>query len=209
MQINPWLSAPDGVAEPPLVDARVNPVQAPAPSPARLSAIVQPAIPAPGAENRLPTRPADGRVAAPWWLGVHGGAGESTLEQLLAGSRAADHAWPAARDDGPRERVVLVARTHAAGLQAAQRAAGEWASGQRPVELLGLVLIDDAPGRLPRPLRDLAELVAGGVPRLWRLAWVEAWRLGEPVELQSAPRSVRGVIADLRDLVKAPSLHHP
>src|ERR1700756_134000 len=51
--------------------------------------------PEPG--DRLPRRAvADEEPAAVWWLGAHGGAGESTLEELFSGSRAADHCWPLA-----------------------------------------------------------------------------------------------------------------
>ena len=76
---------------------------------------------APGPQDRLPRRLlGDDEQAAVWWLGAHGGAGESTLEELFSGSRAADHSWPLAAAGEPPARVVLVARTHAHGLRAAQ-----------------------------------------------------------------------------------------
>jgi len=132
------------------------------------------------------------RSVGVWLVGAHGGAGESTLEQLLAGSRAAGHAWPLMSDGAlGLARVVVVARTHAHGLRAARLALGECASGAVSVALVGLVLIADAPGRLPRALKDLAELVGGGAPRVWRLPWMEAWRLGDAVTLEQAPREVR------------------
>ena len=140
-------------------------------------------------------------AASIWWLGVHGGAGETTLAQLLEGSWETGHAWPRS-DEQPAElpHVILVARTNARGLRAAQLAAIEWASGTVAVQLHGLVLIADAPGRLPKPLRDFAHVVAGGVPRVWRLPWVEAWRLGEPVSATTAPKAVTDVLNDLRAL---------
>ena len=115
-----------------------------------------------------------------WWVGAHGGAGESTLATAVAGTAASEHTWPQPCPDvGGTHPVLLVARTHASGLLAAQRALTEWAAGGAgAVELLGLVLLADAPGRAPAPLRDLARLVAGGAPRTWSLPWVEAWRLG-------------------------------
>src|SRR5690625_7783755 len=79
---------------------------------------------------------------------------------------------------------------HAHGLLATQTAATKWASGAVDVDLLGLVLVADAPGRLSRPLRDLARLVSGGLPRVWNLPWIEAWRLGEPPSLRSEERRV-------------------
>jgi len=134
-----------------------------------------------------------------WWLGVHGGAGETTLAQLLEGSWETGHAWPQTDTNATEPPdVILVARTNARGLRAAQLAAIEWASGSVPVHLHGLVLIADAPGRLPKPLKDFALVVAGGVPRVWRLPWVEAWRLGEPVCAETAPRAVAAFLDELR-----------
>src|SRR5450755_3508753 len=118
----------------------------------------------PGPQHRLVRRRLDDEErGAVWWLGAHGGAGETTLEELFTGSRAADHCWPLTDADRPPARVVLVARTHAHGLRAAQSAVREWAAGDPEVLLLGLALIADAPGRLPHELRQLADLVAGGV----------------------------------------------
>ena len=52
-----------------------------------------------------------------------------------------------------------------------------WAAGQTPpVQLLGLLLVADAPGRLPKPLAHLASTLAGGVPRSWQLGWIPELR---------------------------------
>lgn len=83
---------------------------------------------------------------------------------------------------------------------AAQQAAAQWASGQVPhVDLIGLVAVADAPGKLPRPLRDTLRLVSGGVPRAWRLPWVEAWRQGAPVT-EAAPRELAALDRELSHL---------
>lgn len=131
-----------------------------------------------------------------WWLGAHGGAGESTLAQLVAGSQPGGHLWPG-RDKQP-SRVVLVARTSAHGLISAQGAVTQWASGVvGGVELLGLVLIADAPGRLPAALHALSKAVAGGAPRVWHLPWIEALRLGaDPVSTRQV-RAVRRLLCDV------------
>ncbi len=68
-------------------------------------------------------------------------------------------------------------------------------------DVLGLAIVADAPGRLPRPLRDLAALVAGGVPKVWHVPWVETWRLGEPVGLETSPRAVRQMVSELHHLL--------
>jgi hypothetical protein len=159
-------------------------------------------VPEPG--DRLPRRALTGEgPAAVWWLGAHGGAGESTLEQLFSGSRAADHCWPLADPGQAAAHVVLVARTHAHGLKAAQHAIREWAAGDVEVLLLGLVLIADAPGRLPSALRQLAALVAGGVPAVWSVPWIEAWRVGEAPGPQNAPKVVRQLLEDLQVMTEA------
>lgn len=136
-----------------------------------------------------------------WLVGAHGGAGESSLAALRPGWRAAEHAWPTPGDVTDHCRVVLVARTHRSGLQAAQRTLRQWASGdlEQATELLGLVTIADAPGRLPRPLRDLATVVGGGAPRVWRLPWIEAWRSG--LDLAKPPVELTRLLTDLDTLI--------
>jgi hypothetical protein len=103
---------------------------------------------------------------------------------------------------GEESAVVLVARTHAAGLAAAQAAARQWAAGEVPerIELLGLVAVADAPGRLPRSLRELLDLVAGGVPRMWRLPWVEALRCGTPPTLARLPSCFTALSVELHQI---------
>jgi hypothetical protein len=167
----------------------------------------QPGITAPAHGLGVLDVPADDRL---WVLGAHGGAGETTLAVALAGT-GTDRRWP--RADAPA-RVLVVARTHLSGLRAAQRAAQQWAAGATPaVALLGLVLLPDAPGRLPRELRDFAQVVAGGFPRSWFLPWEEGLRLAEPklpgelpvVDAADVPRSFRRLAADLAGIAPAPA----
>lgn len=155
------------------------------------------AVQVPESADRLPTRQVYGD-AAMWWVGAHGGAGENTLAALTLGSQPAGHAWPLPSDREAMSRATVVARTNYAGLMAAQRVAREWAAGTTSglVELAGLVLIADAPGRRPKELRQLEQHVAGGYPRLWTLPWVEAWRMGPP-SAAAMPREYRALLADL------------
>jgi acetyl-CoA acetyltransferase len=158
----------------------------------------------PGPQERLQRRHLDaGEEVAVWWLGVHGGAGESTLEELFSGSRGAGHSWPLSAAKRPPARVVLVARTHARGLRAAQSAIREWEAGDAHVVLLGLVLIADRPGRLPHELRQLVDLVSRAVPAVWRLPWIEAWSMGEPPGPHNAPNVVVRLLEDLRAMTSA------
>ena len=158
----------------------------------------QDGVPVPDQADRLPQRKTP-HGATVWWLGVTGGAGESTLASLARGSRPADHAWPISENRGSLCRVVLVARTNYAGLAAAQRAAIEWASGVLgdAVRVDGLVLIPDMPGRMPKELRHLAQVVSGGLPHTWSLPWVDAWRFGPLDPAADLPKEFHALLADL------------
>ncbi|MEE1940986.1 DUF6668 family protein [Streptomyces sp. TRM 70361] len=154
----------------------------------------------PPPEHALPVaRAGQGGGHAWWWLGAHGGAGVSTLERAVPGGRDAGRAWPTAEHE---QSVVLVARSGANGLRAAQNAVQQWASGMvTGIDLLGLVVVADAPGRRPKALRDLVRLVSGAVPRLWEIPWVEPWRLGEP-PLAHLPRECAPLARDLTGLTR-------
>ena len=133
---------------------------------------------------------------------MHGGAGETTLAHLSRNGQAAEHAWPIVKTEQPT--VVLVARTHYHGLMRVRQAATEWARGEVDARLLGLVFIASAPGRTPKPLREFAQLVAGAVPRVWRIPWVEAWQIA-PADIQTAPRSLRRMLVDTESLISPTS----
>jgi len=188
---NPWLTGPEVPTEPEVVEA-------PRPESRVGATAPQPGVPAPDSADRLPQRDAVW-PATVWWLGVHGGAGESTLATLASGTRPADHAWPIPVSPGTTHRVVLVARTNFTGLTGAQRAATEWASNVLGdgVSLAGLVLIADAPGRRPKVLRELEQVISGGVPRVWNLPWVDAWRLGPAAPGDDLPKEYRELFTDL------------
>ena len=192
---NPWLSQP--AAPEPVVPAEA---EEPAARPTGPTT-PQRGVPAPEREAQLPIF-SQRRRAELWCLGAHGGAGETSLAALVEGWATACHGWPQV-PGGETAAVVLTARSNMHGLRAAQNAATQWASGLVPnVNLLGLVIVADAPGRLPRPLRDFAKIVAGGVPRMWTVPWVEAWRLGDDPQLSDAPHAVRRFVDDVRALTR-------
>jgi hypothetical protein len=183
---HPWLTSSDALSPFPSVSTIERPTGAMTP---------QPGVIAPDSADRLPRRQID-RTGLTWCLGVHGGAGESTMSALLSGAQPAQHAWPW-HPSAPTT-VLLVARSNMGGLLAAQRAAADWSAGSVPgVRLIGLVIVADVPGRRPPMLRALVRRIGGGVPRVWELPWVERWRLGEPVRLAAAPASVRFALADI------------
>jgi hypothetical protein len=128
-----------------------------------------------------------------WWLGVHGGAGVSTLAEFLPGGCDAHRLWPPSPvEPSLPAAVILVCRTHLAGLACARDAIQQWKAYDIPEGLLlaGLVAVADAPGRLPRPQSEALRLVAGITPRLWTVPWLE--------DLRSS--------TDLRGLPLAPAL---
>ncbi|UYY83707.1 hypothetical protein OIT41_20820 (plasmid) [Arthrobacter sp. YA7-1] len=153
-------------------------------------------VPQPDHADRLPRWNVTVKAPDYWLLGVHGGAGETTLARLDRRTRAAGHHWPLT---APGSTVVLVARSNISGLRAAQLAATEWASGTVPgIRVAGLAILADAPGRLPKEIREFAQIVGGGVPHLWHFPWIEAWRLGHDVPPEELPKEARTVLEQVR-----------
>lgn len=177
-------------------------VPAVAEHPVSAPVVTGPAAPLPmlTADPALPIVPT-GRTAELWVVGAHGGSGESTLAGLVDPWQPSEHTWP---DSALPATCVLTARTSAAGLLAAQAALRQWAAGDTAVELAGLVLLADAPGRLPGPLRELAGLVAGGAPRCWSIPWIEQWRLGEPHVSRDLARLIRDLTAVIDTTTRRP-----
>ena len=62
---------------------------------------------------------------------------------------------------------------------------------------LDLVLIPDMPGRMPKELRHLAQVVSGGLPHTWSLPWVDAWRFGPLDPAADLPKEFHALLADL------------
>lgn len=201
---NPWLP----YKQPPQTQTSV----AAAPLPATGAMSPQPSVTPPEAGDQLPSFPTtvDARV---WVIGTHGGAGESTMATLLEGT-SSDHRWPdtasraaagTALDIRAVPAVLLTARTHTRGLLAAQLAMRAWAAGHTPhLKLIGLVLVADAPGRLPRELSDLAGVISGGVPHTWHIPWIEEYRTG--VDPANTPRPVRKVLTEINTTLD--TFHH-
>ena len=130
-----------------------------------------------------------------WVVGVHGGAGATTVAQLLgpAATELPRH-FPVVASGARAPRVLLVARTHATGLRAAAGAAAQWATGTTGVTLIGLAVVDDAP-KLPKALvTDIAAL-GGMVPALWHLPWCESWRTATATPTEVPRRTRKSVDA--------------
>jgi len=187
-------------------------VQAPAAqqaaqAPAAPVARAAPAAPLAQAVQAAPSRPAQ-KTAPSWpptpaerasaghrgqrvaWVSTHGGAGASTLARVLGGADVGRR-WPDPARGEPG-RVLLVARTHNAGTRAVSQALNALRKGEHPagVHLLAVVLVADAPGRLPRPLGRRVRVLRSAA-KVHRVPWVPAWRLGE--EIDQLPRAVRAL----------------
>ena len=149
-----------------------------------------------GARTELPAPPG---AQALLWLSAHGGSGVTTLQAATGLGGDDTYLLPVAEGLWP-VLMLVVARTHAHGLLCAQQLAVQAASSGLALatyHLAGLVLVADAPGKLPKPLAELAQLISGGYPRTWRVPYVEAWRLGEPPSAANTPKVVARIGQDL------------
>ena len=147
---------------------------------------------------------ATGDLGAWCWLGAHGGSGVTTLAAAVGGGVDASMLRPGPQCAGPIA-VVVVARTSAQGLGRAQEIAARAAEEGMSVlgiaaTVLGLALVADAHGRLPKPLAELRHLVSGAYPHVWDVPWVEAWRQGDPPSARNTPKEVGRMAEVLRSL---------
>ncbi|MER5875010.1 hypothetical protein ABT119_03690 [Streptomyces sp. NPDC001910] len=128
------------------------------------------------------------------WVKAHGGSGATSMVEAFGGVDVGAR-WPDPARGEPR-RVVLVGRTSARGLQSVSQALGALKDGNAPqgLELLGVVLVADAPGRLPLSLLRRIRVLRS-VARVHRVPWIPAWRTG------GRPRSVPRQLATLSKLV--------
>lgn len=132
-----------------------------------------------------------------WVVGVHGGSGASTVAALLGDDAVEMYRHlPVVPHGWAPPRVLLTARTHAAGLHFAAGAASQWATGAPAIDLLGLVVLDDGP-RLPKELVAEITRVAAMVPALWHLPWDENWRTSIEPPLDRLSRRTRKSLAQI------------
>jgi hypothetical protein len=130
-------------------------------------------VPEPGPQEPVHTRAGARRYS---WVGTHGGAGVTTLAAVYGGHDCGRD-WPGPEDPSS---VLLVARTHASGLAAVLRALEVFRLGEAPpgLDLDAVVLVADAPGRLPKPLEKQIQPIESVID-VYRVPWVPGWRLGD------------------------------
>lgn len=127
--------------------------------------------------------PGGGRAPLVWLLGVHGGAGASSLTNVLAPAADSGRRWPGVFDrESPF--VVLVARETIAGLTRAHDLLRQHHSGfAGPSQVLGLITVASRPGRMAAEIRRYRDVVGSLSGHLWRVPWYEEWTLVEPEKL--------------------------
>lgn len=129
-----------------------------------------------------------------WIVGAHGGAGTSTWARIL-GVGDAGASWPQHVNPTRLLSIVVCCRSTAAGLRAAQDVGIEWASGALPGQLVGLVVGADAPGRLPRELRDQLQITSGAFPHCAFVPWQAQWRFTRENDVNTTSRRINKIAA--------------
>ncbi|MGW3104245.1 hypothetical protein, partial [Streptomyces sp. NPDC001100] len=121
------------------------------------------------------------------WVKAHGGSGATSLAEALGGVDVGAR-WPEPARGEPY-RIVLVGRTSASGLRSVSQALGALTDGKAPqgLELLAVVLVADAPGRLPLSLLRRIRVLRS-VARVHRVPWIPAWRTDD--RLKYVPRQL-------------------
>ncbi|MGW3283883.1 hypothetical protein ACWDR3_04450 [Streptomyces sp. NPDC001002] len=159
-----------------------TPAPAPAPTPAARTRRAAPARTATRvSEATTPARPRRSQGARSGdeigWVQAHGGAGATSLVEVLGGVDVGAR-WPEPAKGEPH-RIVLVGRTSARGLRAVSWALGALDEGKAPrgLDLLAVVLVADAPGRLPLALLRRIRVLRS-VAQVHRVPWIPAWRTG-------------------------------
>ena len=131
-----------------------------------------------------PLVPADTGQMAPavWLVAAHGGAGVTSLSHVWEPMGDAGQQWPAA-DEHPW--CVVVCRSTKTGLEKAHQAVLQaWADRTGGCEVLGVVVVADAPGKLPKSLaRKIA--VIEEIVEIWHVPYLAELRLNEAEDLAS------------------------
>lgn len=128
----------------------------------------------PGEEN------GDQPAPAVWLVGAHGGAGVSTLSHIWAPMGDAGQAWPAGVEN---PYCVLVCRSTKVGLERAHQAALQARAGHAgDIMLLGIAIVADRPGKIPKALNRKIGVIEQHF-RIWRIPYLEAIRVADIGEL--------------------------
>lgn len=167
--------------------------------------------PVPMWNRAVPTRST--RPPLVWLVGVHGGAGVSSLAASVGWAGDAGQRWPARIGMGPdmdSPLVVLVARNHMHGMNALYRALVAYRESATPAgsQVVGVLTVADAARPLSNRVADRREEAEGLAvalgARTWRLGWLEQWRAFEPHELAEWNPAVEPSPVDDTDPTRTP-----
>ncbi|GAA1495385.1 hypothetical protein GCM10009628_03870 [Paeniglutamicibacter kerguelensis] len=131
-------------------------------------------------------------------MGLHGGAGASTLATLLGGS-ASDigRAWPISMNTWTGNAwptpVIAVARNDHSGIEATDRFIRSWASGKLTGSLLSALVIIDASPKLSDGRKRATKRLLRMVPRGTHIPWIDAW-LDAPPDPARIPGRIKKII---------------
>ncbi len=131
-------------------------------------------------------------------MGLHGGAGATTLTGLL-GPTAADigQAWPISHSTRTQATwplpVIAVARTDHTGLSAAERFIRSWANGQLTGSKLSALVLIEAGPRTSEARKKATKRLLRMVPRGVHIPWMDSW-LDAPPDPNRLPGRIKRII---------------
>lgn len=131
-------------------------------------------------------------------MGLHGGAGATTVAALLGdGAAEVGHSWPISQNAWTGSPwpipVIAVARTDHHGLAATDRFIRSWANGQLTgSQLSALVLIEAGP-RTSDARKKATKRLLRMAPRGTHIPWMDSW-LDAPPDPARLPGRIKRII---------------
>lgn len=131
-------------------------------------------------------------------MGLHGGAGATTLAALLGeGSSDVGRAWPISNNAWTGKAwpipVIAVARNDHSGLKAADTFVRSWANGQLTGSRLSALVLIDAGPRISDARKKSTKRLLRMVPRGTHLPWMDSW-LEAPPDPTRLPVRIKRII---------------
>ena len=131
-------------------------------------------------------------------MGLHGGAGATTLAGLLGeGSSDVGRRWPISNNAWTGTAwpipVIAVARNDHSGLKAADDFVRSWANGQLTGSHLSALVLIDAGPRVSDARRKATKRLMRMVPRGTHIPWMDSW-LDAPPDPKRLPGRIKRII---------------
>lgn len=131
-------------------------------------------------------------------MGLHGGAGATTLAALLGdGATDVGRAWPISHNAWTAKAwpipVIAVARNDYTGLRAADTFVRSWATEQLTGSHLSALVLIDAGPRISDARKKSTKRLLRMVPRGTHLPWIDSW-LDAPPDPTRLPVRIKRII---------------